>query len=130
MRVSEQDVQDASRQVDAARTEAVAASSERSAVLSEAFTKGLAKLKSSRSSTGSTSSSFEQLGQTLNRLDQITRSVADSTGDEPVASRTNRFRRLWSRWVEHQLPALETANAQQTRDTLAGFRQTSRYWAP
>ncbi|WP_293196583.1 hypothetical protein [Ottowia sp.] len=56
MRVSEQDVQDASRQVDAARTEAVAASSERSTVLSEAFTKGLAKLKSSRSSTGSTSS--------------------------------------------------------------------------
>ena len=80
MRVSEQDVQDASRQVDAARSEAVAASTERSAVLSEAFTKGLAKLKSSRSSTGSTSSSFEQLGQTLNRLDQITRSVADSTG--------------------------------------------------
>jgi conjugal transfer mating pair stabilization protein TraG len=78
--VSEQDVQDASRQVDAARSEAVAASTERSAVLSEAFTKGLAKLKSSRSSTGSTSSSFEQLGQTLNRLDQITRSVADSTG--------------------------------------------------
>ena len=62
------------------RSEAVAASTERSAVLSEAFTKGLAKLKSSRSSTGSTSSSFEQLGQTLNRLDQITRSVADSTG--------------------------------------------------
>lgn len=80
MRLSEQDVQDASRQVDAARSEAVAASTERSAVLSEAFTKGLAKLKSSRSSTGSTSSSFEQLGQTLNRLDQITRSVADSTG--------------------------------------------------
>ena len=52
MRVSEHDVQDASRQVDAARSEAVAASTERSAVLSEAFTKGLAKLKSSRSSTG------------------------------------------------------------------------------
>jgi conjugal transfer mating pair stabilization protein TraG len=80
MRVSEQDVQDASRQVDAARTEAVAASTERSAVLSEAFSKGLAKLKSSRSSTGSTSSSFEQLGQTIDRLDQISRSVSESTG--------------------------------------------------
>jgi conjugal transfer mating pair stabilization protein TraG len=80
MRVSEQDVQDASRQVDAARSEAVAASTERSAVLSEAFTKGLAKLKSSRSSTGSTSSSFEQLGQTIDRLDQISRSVSESTG--------------------------------------------------
>ena len=80
MRVSEQDVQDASRQVDAARGEAVAASTERSAVLSEAFSRGLSKLRSTRNTTGSTSSSFEQLGQTLNRLDQITRSVADSTG--------------------------------------------------
>ncbi|MCU7370055.1 conjugal transfer protein TraG N-terminal domain-containing protein [Paucibacter sp. O1-1] len=80
MRVSEQDVQDASRQVDAARGESVAASSERSTVLAEAFTKGIAKLRSSRSSTGSTSSSFEQFGETLNRLDQISKSVADSTG--------------------------------------------------
>jgi conjugal transfer mating pair stabilization protein TraG len=80
MRVSEQDVQDASRQVDAARGEAVAASTERSAVLSEAFSRGLAKLQSARGSTGSTSSSFEQLGQTLNRLDQITKSVAENTG--------------------------------------------------
>jgi conjugal transfer mating pair stabilization protein TraG len=80
MRVSEQDVQDASRQVDAARSEAVAASTERSAVLSEAFSRGISRLHSTRSSTESTSSSFEQLGQTLNRLDQITKSVADSTG--------------------------------------------------
>ncbi|WP_373851088.1 conjugal transfer protein TraG N-terminal domain-containing protein, partial [Delftia acidovorans] len=80
MRVSEQDVQDASRQVDAARSEAVAASSERSSVLAEAFTKGVAKLRSSRSSSGSTSSSFEQFGETLNRLDQISRSVSDTTG--------------------------------------------------
>ncbi|MBS0499267.1 MAG: conjugal transfer protein TraG N-terminal domain-containing protein [Proteobacteria bacterium] len=80
MRVSEQDVQNASRQVDTARSEAIAASSERSSVLAEAFTKGVAKLRSSRSSTGSTSSSFEQFGETLNRLDQISKSVADSTG--------------------------------------------------
>ncbi|WP_038213261.1 conjugal transfer protein TraG N-terminal domain-containing protein [Xenophilus azovorans] len=80
MRVSEQDVQDASRQVDAARSESVAASNERSAVLAEAFTKGVAKLRSSRSSTGSTSSSFEQFGETLSRLDQISKSVADTTG--------------------------------------------------
>ena len=80
MRVSEQDVQDASRQVDAARSEAVSASNERSSVLTEAFTKGLSKLRSSRNSSGSTSSSYEQLGESLNRLDQISRSVADSTG--------------------------------------------------
>ncbi|CAB3697806.1 MAG: conjugal transfer protein TraG N-terminal domain-containing protein [Rhodocyclales bacterium] len=80
MRVSEQDVVQASRQADAARNEAVAASTERSAVLSEAFSRGLTKLRSSRSSSGSTSSSFEQMGETLNRLDQIAKGVADSTG--------------------------------------------------
>ncbi|MBN9206875.1 conjugal transfer protein TraG N-terminal domain-containing protein [Methylibium petroleiphilum] len=80
MRVSEQDVTEASRQADAARGEVVSASNERSAVLTEAFTKGLAKLKSSRSSSGTSNSSFEQLGETLTKLDQITKSVADNTG--------------------------------------------------
>lgn len=80
MRVSEQDVQDASRQVDAARSEAVAASTERSAVLAEAFTKSLAKMRSSSITSGTTSSSFEQLGETLNRLDQISKSVSNTTG--------------------------------------------------
>ncbi|CAH0353503.1 conjugal transfer protein TraG N-terminal domain-containing protein [Aquabacterium sp. CECT 9606] len=80
MRVSEQDVTDASRQATVARSEALAASSDRSAALSEAFSRGLSTLRSSRSSSGSTTSSFEQMGETLNKLDQITRSVADSTG--------------------------------------------------
>ena len=80
MRVSEQDVTEASRQADAARGEAVSATQDRSAVLTEAFTRGLTKLRSARSSSGSSSSSFEQLGETMNRLDQVTRSVADSTG--------------------------------------------------
>jgi conjugal transfer mating pair stabilization protein TraG len=80
MRVSEQDVTDASRQVSAARSEATAASSDRSAALSEAFSRGLSKLSSSRGSQGSSSSSFEQMGETINKLDQISKSVADSTG--------------------------------------------------
>jgi conjugal transfer mating pair stabilization protein TraG len=80
MRVSEQDVQDASRQVDAARGEAVSASQERSTVLAEAFSKGVAKLQAARSSSGSSSSSYEQLGESLNQLDQVSRSIADSTG--------------------------------------------------
>jgi len=80
MRVSEQDVTEASRQADAARSDAVSASQQRSAVLAEAFTRGLAKVRSSRSSSGSTSSSFEQLGETMTRLDQISKSVADNTG--------------------------------------------------
>ncbi|OHC64016.1 MAG: conjugal transfer protein TraG [Rhodocyclales bacterium GWA2_65_20] len=80
MRVSEQDVTQASRQADAARGEAIAANTERSAALSETFTRGLAKLRSSRHSSGTASSSFEQMGETLNRLDQISKNVANSTG--------------------------------------------------
>lgn len=80
MRVSEQDVTDASKQVSTARSEATAASADRSAALSEAFSRGLSKLSSSRNSQGSTSSSFEQMGETINKLDQISKSVADSTG--------------------------------------------------
>ena len=79
-RVSEQDVQDASRQVAAARSESVSAHQERSAVLAESFTKGLAKLHASRSATGTTTSGFEQYGENLSRLDQISKSVADTTG--------------------------------------------------
>ena len=80
MRVSEQDVQQASRQVDAARGEARTATMEQSAALSEVFSRGLNKLRSTRNSSGSSSSSFEQMGDTLNQLDQITQSVAQSTG--------------------------------------------------
>jgi len=80
VRVSEQDVTEASRMADAARSEMVSAGNERSAVLTEAMTKGLAKVRATRSSTGTSSSSFEELGETLNRLDQVTQTVAKSTG--------------------------------------------------
>lgn len=64
------------------------ATSEHSAVLFEAFSRGLSKLRSSRSTSGETSSSFEQLGQTLNRLDQIAKSVANTTGlSQPQVAR-------------------------------------------
>ncbi|WP_418319580.1 conjugal transfer protein TraG N-terminal domain-containing protein [Piscinibacter sakaiensis] len=80
MRVSEQDTKEAGRQVDAARSEAVAASTERSSVLAEVFAKSLTKMRSTQSSSGTVSSSFEQLGETLNRLDQISKSVSNATG--------------------------------------------------
>lgn len=80
MRVSEQDVTEASRQADAARSEAVSAGQQRSAMLTEAFTRGTAKLRSMRNTSGTASSSFEQLGESLNRLDQISKSVSDRTG--------------------------------------------------
>lgn len=80
MRVSEQDVTEANKEANAARSEAIAANTERSAVLADALTKGLAKVRSSRSSGGTSSSSFEQAGENLNRLDQITKGVAEKTG--------------------------------------------------
>ncbi|MCB2020387.1 MAG: conjugal transfer protein TraG N-terminal domain-containing protein [Burkholderiaceae bacterium] len=80
MRVSEHDVTQASQQADAARGDAVSANTERAAALTQTFSRGLAKLRSSRSSSGTASSSFEQMGEMLNRLDQISKSVAGSTG--------------------------------------------------
>lgn len=80
MKVSEQDVREAGRQVDQARSEAVSAARDRSAVLAEAFTKGISKLHATRSSDGQTTSGFEQWGETLNHLDQISKGVAASTG--------------------------------------------------
>jgi len=79
-RVSEQDVQQASRQVSAARNEAVAASMEQSAALSEAFARGLSKLRSVRHSSGSNTSSFEQEGETFNKLAQVVQTVSQTTG--------------------------------------------------
>ena len=80
MRVSEQDVAQASRQADAALGEAVSANAERSIALADTFSRGLAKLHSSRNTSGTGSSSFEQMGKTLNELDQISKTVANSTG--------------------------------------------------
>lgn len=80
VQASQDDVQDASRQVAAARGDALAASNDRSAVLTEAFSKGLAKLHSARDTSSSTSSSFEQLGETMTHLDQVSKSIATATG--------------------------------------------------
>ena len=80
MRVSEQDVTEASRQADAARSEAISAGQQRSAMLTDAFTRGTAKLRSMRSTAGTASSSFEQLGESLTRLDQIAKGVSERTG--------------------------------------------------
>jgi len=80
MRVSEQDVTEASRSAETARSEAVSASEQRSATLAEAFSRGVSKLRSTRNTTGTTSSSFEQLGESLTKLDQIAQSVSERTG--------------------------------------------------
>jgi conjugal transfer mating pair stabilization protein TraG len=80
MRVSEQDVTEASHMADSARSQAISANQERSAALTEAFSRGLNRLESIRHSDGTTDSRHEQIGETLNRLDQISQSVANATG--------------------------------------------------
>ncbi len=80
MRVSEQDVTEASHQAEAARSEAVSAGQQRAATLTEAFTRGVTKMHSARNTKGTASSSFEQLGESLNNLDQIAQSVSQRTG--------------------------------------------------
>lgn len=80
MRISEQDVAEANRQVDSSRSEAISASHQRSSVLTEAFTRGLSNVRSNRSSSGTSSSSFEQAGESLNRLDQIAKNISERTG--------------------------------------------------
>ena len=52
----------------------------RSASLVEAFTRGQSRLQSLRSTSGTSSSSFEQLGEGFQQLDQIARSVSQRTG--------------------------------------------------
>ncbi len=78
--VSEQDVTQATRHAESARSEATTANTERSAALSDAFTRGVSRLHSSRRSSGTNASSFDQFGETLNKLDQVTAGIANNTG--------------------------------------------------
>jgi conjugal transfer mating pair stabilization protein TraG len=79
VRVSEQEVNEASQQAESARSEAVGTSLARSAMLTEAFNRGMSKLRSASATDGTSSSSYEQYGETLNRLDQISRGIAART---------------------------------------------------
>lgn len=79
MRVSDQDVVQASRQADAARSEAVSASQERASALTDTFARGLSRVESTRSSDGSASTSYEDVGQALTNLSQIAKAVSDAT---------------------------------------------------
>ncbi|HCY63202.1 MAG TPA: conjugal transfer protein TraG [Oxalobacteraceae bacterium] len=80
MKVSEQDVVEANQSAEAARSELVSAHTERSAMLADVVSKGTTQLHSSRNSQGNQRSSFEEMGSGLDRLDQITKGVAEKTG--------------------------------------------------
>ncbi|KIF81613.1 conjugal transfer protein TraG N-terminal domain-containing protein [Noviherbaspirillum autotrophicum] len=80
VKVGEQEVAEANKSADAARSEAIAANTERSTILADIFSKGTTKLGSHRSSSGSSRSSYEEIGNSLDHLNQITNQVASKTG--------------------------------------------------
>lgn len=80
MRVSDQDVTEATRAAETARSDVLSASLERSAALADVFSKGVATLRGARSSVGFGSSSFEETGRSLDQIAQIVRIVATRTG--------------------------------------------------
>jgi conjugal transfer mating pair stabilization protein TraG len=79
-RVSQGAVSEASRSAEAARNDAVSANQERSAALVEVVTKATSASAGTRSSSGQSSSSFEELGQSADRLSVLSQQVAKTTG--------------------------------------------------
>lgn len=79
-RVSQEDVSEASRAAEAARNDVVSASTERSAALVDAVSKASSGSVSSRSSTGQGTSSYEELGKSADRIAQLSKQVAATTG--------------------------------------------------
>jgi conjugal transfer mating pair stabilization protein TraG len=80
VRVSEQDVAEATQAADAARSESVAAATERSAAIADIYGRSVARIRSSAASDAKTSSSYDETSSSLDRLDQIARNVSDRTG--------------------------------------------------
>lgn len=79
-RVSEQSVQEASHSADAARLESVAASTDRSAVLSRVLSSATGWNRSHRSSAADTTSSAQEVGKAASHLEQISQQVSSKTG--------------------------------------------------
>lgn len=80
VKVGEQEVMEANHSADAARTEATAAISERSAVFADIFSRGTSKLDGLRNAHSDSSSSYQESGEGLDHLSQITDQVASKTG--------------------------------------------------
>jgi conjugal transfer mating pair stabilization protein TraG len=79
-RVSQEEVSEASKAAEAARGEVVSASTERSAALVDAVSKASGASVSTRSSSGQGMSSYEELGKSADRIAQLSKQVAATTG--------------------------------------------------
>lgn len=79
-RVTQSSVQEASRSVEAARSEAVSASNDLSSVLVDTMSRGSSRFRSTARNDGQTTSSSSELGATADRLRVTSEAVARTTG--------------------------------------------------
>lgn len=87
-KVSQQQVSAATKSIAAAHAESVAAAQEKAATLSEVLMNSSSRGSSKSNTSGTSSSSVESLGERINALQQIAKSIAASTGasEQQVAS--------------------------------------------
>lgn len=78
--VSESDVKEASKAVDAARSDVVSATNDRSSALVDAVSKASGGSTSTRSGSGSSVSSFEEIGRSADQIKLLSQQASKSTG--------------------------------------------------
>lgn len=77
---SQQEVHEASRQADAARSEALSAAKDRSAVVAEAFNQGVSQLSTWRESDNTTRGRSEEMGKSVAQLQAMSEGIQQRTG--------------------------------------------------
>jgi conjugal transfer mating pair stabilization protein TraG len=80
VKVSANNVAEASHAAEASRSEMVSAERQQAAVWAEAYTKGHGRIRTAANNTSTSSSSYEDVGQSLDKLDQIASQVSARTG--------------------------------------------------
>lgn len=80
VKASANNVKEASRAAEASRSEMVSAQQQQAAVWAEAYTKGHGRSRTAANGTSTSSSQSEEVGQSLDKLDQIASQVSARTG--------------------------------------------------
>lgn len=78
--VTQNDVQEASRAVESARSDVVSASNERASALTDTLSRISARSASQRSGSGQSTSSFEEIGRSADQVKQLSSQVSATTG--------------------------------------------------
>lgn len=91
-RISQQHVEEANRSAEAARSEAIAATTDRSAVLSTVASNASGWSRSSRSADTSSSGSTQEIGRAASHLDDLSRQIASKTGLDQSTAQTLAFK--------------------------------------